>query len=156
MEAQQTLALADDNEDEDDIAHCGVDGRLAWEENAILVQTVQQQAVKGDESVDMLKRNAPTMMAGRRLVTNARAYPGIIDFLKMKYWKRIQTKAVGEYEVAGQTLFPAYGADGGVATSMLFYIVALLQVYNVQPRRGWYIQNFAIPNNLPLSYGSGI
>lgn len=154
LEAQQMLALGDENEDEDDIAHCGVDGRLAWEENAILVQTVQMQAVTGDESVDMLKKKAPTMMAGRRLVTNARAYPGIIDFLKMKYWKRIQTKAVGEYEVAGQTLFPAYGSDGGVATSMLFYIVALLQVYNVQPRRGAYLQNFAIPNNLPLSYGA--
>lgn len=154
VEAQMAYALGEENEDEDDIAHCGPDGRLAWEQNALLVQTVQMQAVKGDESVDMLKKKAPTMMAGRRLVMNPRAYPGIIDFLKLKYWKRAQTRAIGEYEAAGQTLFPAYGSDGGIATSMLFYIVALCQVYNVQPRRGAYVTNFAIPNYLNVAYGA--
>ncbi len=154
VEAQMAYALGEENEDEDDIAHCGPDGRLAWENNALLVQTVQMQAVKGDESVDMLKSKSPTMMAGRKLVMNPRAYPGIVDFLKLKYWKRATTKAIGEYEVAGQTLFPAYGSDGGVATSMLFYIVTLCQVYNVQPRRGAFLQNFAIPANLNVAYGA--
>lgn len=154
VQSLEGLALGPESMDEDRIAHCGYDGQLAWEENALLVQTVQMQAVQGDESVDMLKKKAPTMMAGYRLVVNPRAYPGFIDNLRMKYWKRIQTKAVGEYEVAGQTLFPAYGSDGGVATSMLFYIVALWQVFNTQPRRSSFLQQFAIPNNLPLTYGA--
>jgi len=157
LEAQIELAMSIDRADEAElIAHCNVDMRAAWENNAILVQRVIMNEVKGDESVDMLKKRAPSMMAGRRIVMNPRAYPGFIDFLRLKYWKRAQTKPVSEYEVAGQTLFPAYGSDGGVATSMLFYSVALMQIYNPQPRRGSYIQNFAIPNNLTVTYGNNI
>jgi len=32
--------------------------------------------VKGDQSVDMLKRNAPTQIAGREMLVNERAAPG--------------------------------------------------------------------------------
>ena len=148
LQASQVLALGEDVINaSDNVAHCNVDMQSAWENNAILVQRVIQNEVKGDESVDMLKKKAPTVIAGRELIVNPRAKPGIIDFLSLKHWFRIETKATDFYDVGGQTLFPAYGESGGVASSMLFYMVIMCQVGNGQPRQGAYLSNVAIPPN---------
>jgi hypothetical protein len=127
------------------VAHCNVDMRAAWENNAILVQRVIMNEVKGDESVDMLKKRAPTVIGGRELLVNERAKPGIIDFLALKHWFRIETKALDYYEVGGQTVFPAYGASGGIAATLMFYLVLMVQVGNGQPRLGAYLNNISIP-----------
>lgn len=148
LEAQIRLAIGSDRADQGElIAHCNVDMQAAWENNALLVQNVILNEVKGDESVDMLKKKAPTMIAGREVVPNERAKPGYIDFLALKHWFRIETKPVDYYEVGGQTIFPAYGASGGVAASMVFYLVLMCQVGNGQPRAGAYCNNVTIPKN---------
>lgn len=146
LEAQIRLAIGNERADQADlIAHCNVDMQAAWENNALLVQRVVMNEVKGDESVDMLKKKAPTMIAGREVVPNERAKPGYIDFLGLKHWFRIETKSVDYYEVGGQTIFPSYGASGGLAASMLFYLVTLVQVGSGQPRVGAYLNNVSIP-----------
>lgn len=148
VQAQQVLALGEDVLNAaDNVAHCNVDMQSAWENNALTVQSVIMNEVKGDESVDMLKRKAPTVIAGREMIVNPRALPGRIDFLSLKNWFRIETKATDYYEVGGQTIFPAYGASGGLASSMLFYLVIMCQVGNGQPRQGAYLSNVAIPTN---------
>ena len=147
LSSQQILALGDDNSGDDNVAHCNVDMQAAWENNAILVQRVIQNEVRGDQSVDMLKAKAPTVIAGREVLVNVRAKPGLIDFLALKHWFRIETKATDYYESGGQTIFPAYGASGGLASSMLFYLVIMCQVGNGQPRKGAYLNNVAIPTN---------
>jgi len=58
------------------VAHCNVDARDAWEQNALLVQHIDMAQLKGDTSVDMLKRNAPTQIGGREMIVNPRALPG--------------------------------------------------------------------------------
>lgn len=144
LQANQIISLGEDFYDQsENIAHCNVDMRVAWENNAILVQQVIQNQVTGDQSVDMLKKRAPTMLAGRELIVNIRATPGLIDFLAMKYWKRIETKATDFYESGGQTVFPAYGSDGGIASANMFYLVIMTNVYNTQPRAGAYLNNIA-------------
>lgn len=146
LEGQIELAMSIDKADAADlVAHCNVDMRAAWENNAILTQRVIQNEVKGDESVDMLKKRAPTVIAGRELLVNERAKPGIIDFLGLKHWFRIETKALDYYEVGGQTIFPAYGGSGGLAAKMMFYLVLMNQVGNGQPRIGAYMNNITIP-----------
>lgn len=146
LEGQIELAMSIDRADKAGlIAHCNVDMRAAWENNSILVQRVIMNEVKGDESVDMLKKKAPTVIAGRELLVNERAKPGIIDFLGLENWFRIETKSLDYYEVAGQTVFPAYGASGGIASKMLFYLVLMTQIGNGQPRIGAYMNNITIP-----------
>ena len=146
LEGQIELAMSIDRADKAGlVAHCNVDMRAAWENNSILVQRVIMNEVKGDESVDMLKKKAPTVIAGRELLVNERAKPGIIDFLGLENWFRIETKALDYYEVAGQTVFPAYGASGGIASKMLFYLVLMTQIGNGQPRIGAYMNNITIP-----------
>jgi hypothetical protein len=147
LQAQMILALGQDRVDTaDNCAHCNVDAQAAWENNALLVQSVVANQVKGDEATDMLKPNAPTQIAGRPVLVNPRAKPGYIDFLSLKNWWRIETKATDMYEVGGQTIFPAYGSSGGLQSSNLFYMVVMTQIGTGQPRLNSYVNNFAIPS----------
>jgi len=147
LEGQIELAMSIDRADKAGlVAHCNVDMRAAWENNSILVQRVIMNEVKGDESVDMLKKKAPAVIAGRELLVNERAKPGIIDFLGLENWFRIETKALDYYEVAGQTIFPAYGLSGGLESSMIFYLVTMVQAGNYAPRLGAFLSNVTIPH----------
>lgn len=127
------------------VAHCNVDMQSAWENNALPVQSIIMNETKGDQSQDMLKKTAPTMMAGREILLNPRATPGRIDFIDLKDWWRIETKPTDYYDVGGQTIFPVIGATGGVATSNLFYLVIMCQAGVTNVRRSSYLSNVAIP-----------
>lgn len=127
------------------VAHCNVDMQAAWENNAIPVQSIIMNEVKGDQSVDMLKKTAPTMMGGREILVNPRATPGRIDFVDLKDWWRLETKPTDYYDVNGQTEFPAIGISGGIQSSNLFYLVWGGQIGVSAVRRSSYLSNAAIP-----------
>ncbi|HEX7766794.1 MAG TPA: hypothetical protein VF443_08775, partial [Nitrospira sp.] len=146
VQAQIELAMGIDKADAADlVAHCNVDMRSAWENNALLVQRVIMNEVKGDQSVDMLKKKAPTEIAGREALINERAKPGYIDFLGLKHWFRLEGHPLDYYEVGGQTVFPTYSIDGGLAASCLFYLVTGVQVGNGQPRLGAFMSGITVP-----------
>ena len=148
LQANQILALGEDTMDaNDNIAHCNVDMQSAWENNALLTQRVYVDK-SGAGSPDMLAKKPLTQIAGREMIVNVRATPGLIDFLALKHWFRIETKATDYYEVGGQTIFPAYGGSGGLASSMLFYLVIMANIGNGQPRGGAYMNNIAIPKGI--------
>jgi hypothetical protein len=147
LQANQILALGNDNDGADNVAHCNVDMQSAWENNALLTQRVYVDK-SGAGSPDMLAKAPLTEIAGRRMIVNVRATPGLIDFLALKHWFRIETKATDYYEVGGQTIFPAYGGSGGLASSMLFYLVIMPQIGNAQPRQGAYMNNIAVPTGI--------
>lgn len=130
-------------------AHCNVDMRMAWENLALLVQRVIMNEVKGDQSVDMLKRRAPTEIGGRPMVINERAAFGIIDFIAFKNLFRTQVKPVDLYEVGGQTIFPSYGLSGGLASSMMFYYTCIFQVGISNARAGATLNSVTIPKGMP-------
>ena len=46
------------------------------------------------------------------------------------------------YDVGGQTVFPIYGASGGLAAAYIFYFVVGMQVWNESPRSGIVHQQF--------------
>lgn len=146
LEAQIILALGEDRADGSDlIAHMNVDMAAAWENNSLTVQSIIYNEVKGDQSADMLKKRQTGTIAGREIVRNVRAKPGVIDFIPLKHYFRLETKAVDYYEVGGQTVFPAYGGSGGLASTMLFYLVTMVQVGLGQPRLAAFMNNVNIP-----------
>lgn len=146
LENQIILSMGIDRADESElVAHCNVDMQAAWENNSLLVQSVIINQVKGDESVDMLKANAPKRIGGRPILLNERAAPGLIDFLALKHWFRIESKALDYKKVDGQIVFPAYGASGGLEAKNLFYLVQQVQVGNGQPKLGAYMNAITIP-----------
>jgi hypothetical protein len=128
--------------------HCNVDVRDAWEQNALLVQRIDYNAAKGDTSEDMLKRKAATTIGGRELLVNPRALPGYLDILKEKNLFRIETVPTDFYDVAGQTLFPLYGQSGGIAASLVFYMIWQGQMAIVQSREGAFLSGITIPTGL--------
>ena len=148
VEAQIELSKGDAAEEADLIAHSTPAENLAWEQNALLVQHIDMAQLRGDESVDMLKRKRPQQMGGHENVINPRALPGYIDFLKLKNWFRIETKPVDFYDVAGQTLFPIYGNSGGLISAMVFYLVYEGQVGAVQTRENAFISGITTPKGL--------
>ena len=128
--------------------HCNVDVRDAWEQNALLVQRIDYNAAKGDTSEDMLKRKAATTIGGRELLVNPRALPGYLDILKEKNLFRIETVPTDFYDVAGQTLFPLYGQSGGIAASLVFYMIWQGQLAMLQSREGAFLSGITIPTGL--------
>lgn len=146
LEANIELAIGIDEADKLDlVAHLGVDMRAAWENVGLLVTSNIYQQIKGDSSEDMLKKRAPSNIAGREMLVNERAVPGLIDFIALKNWFRIETKPLDYYEVGGQTIFPAYGISGGIASSMLMYLVQMVQCGESNPRAGGYLSNVTVP-----------
>jgi hypothetical protein len=144
--AQIILALGEDREEASEVVfHGNVESQAAWENVALNVQQIIMNEVKGDNITDMLTKRGPVVMAGREFLVNPRAKVGRIDALPLNEWWRIETRKEDYIEVEGQTAFPAYGASGGIASSVLFYLAWVGQFGTSQPRLNAYYNNFAIP-----------
>lgn len=145
MQAQIDLAMGVDESDQDVVAHMNVDMAAAWENNAITVQSIANYNGSGGSSADMLKKRQTTTIAGREILKNVRARTGRIDFLNFKHWFRLETKALGMHDVGGQTLFPVYGASGGLDSSLIFYLEIMCQFGLAQPRQESFMSGVTIP-----------
>lgn len=142
------LSMGVDKADQAELTpHCNVDMAAAWENQSLLVQRIDYTNLRGDESEDMLKKRRMRTIGGRTAIINERAKPGYIDWLALEHWFQVQSKALSLYDVKGQTVFPTYGASGGVAASMLMYLVIMLQFASVQPRLNAYLSAVTIPHN---------
>lgn len=127
--------------------HCNVDMMAAWENLSLIVQRQDVPNMRA-ESGDMLPRKRVRTIGGLEAIVNERARPGYIDWLPLEHCFQIQSKALSLYDVKGQTVFPAYAADGSVDTSMLMYLVIMLQFCFVQPVK----QAFLSSVNIPAKY----
>ena len=124
--------------------HCNVDMMAAWENLSLTVQR-QDVANMRDTSGDMLPKKRVRTIGGLEAIVNERARPGYIDWLPLEHCFSIQSKALSLYDVKGQTVFPAYAADGSVATSMLMYLVIMIQFVFSQPVQQAYLSSVSIP-----------
>lgn len=125
--------------------HCNVDMAAAWEILSLTVQRIDVSSVRREDGVDMLPARRPRTIGGREVIVNERARPGYIDWLALEHWFQIQSKPLSLYDVKGQVVFPTYGASGGIAASMLMYLVIMLQIASVQPRLNAYLSGVNIP-----------
>lgn len=148
--AQIQIALGIKAPDEEKLVyHMNVDQVAAWENVGLVVTSVIQNQIKGDESVDMLKKSAPKQFAGRPIIGglgSIHATPGRIDGLCLKHWFRVENQPIDYYEVGGQTLFPTYGATGGLSASTMFYLWTGVNIGNDNVRAGVYLSALAIPS----------
>lgn len=128
--------------------HMNVDQVTAWENVGLVVTQVIQNQLGGSESEDMLKRTAPKRMGDLPILESLNAQPGRIDLLCLNHWGRAETQKLAPYESGGQTVFPAYGSDGSVATSNLSYLWCGFNVYLDNPRAGGFIDGLPLPSGL--------
>lgn len=129
------------------IWHMNVDMSAAWENVGLVVAQVIQNQLGGSESQDMLKKSAPKRMADRPIVESINATPQRIDGLCLKHWGRAQTQPVGPLTFGGQTLFPIYGASGGLSAATISYLWGGFNIFTDNPRAGCFLDGITLPAN---------
>lgn len=128
--------------------HMNVDQEAAIENIGLIVATIIQNQIAGDKSVDMLKKMPPKTFGERPIFANIHAQPGRIDGLPVESWFRAEIQPLDFYEVNGQTLFPIYGDDGGLASSYITYLWWGWNLASENLRAGCY----STGNNIPTGY----
>lgn len=126
------------------IAYMAVEQEHAWEQLGITISEIIRQG-SSQEQPDMLFGKSGTM-GGAPIKTSINADPTRIDFIALNNWVRAVIQDIDMYEVGGQTVFPVYGASGGLAAAYLFYYVLGMQLVCQNPRLGCYIDTLSVPS----------
>ena len=127
------------------IAYTALEQENAWEQLGISISQVIKEGAGGRASdLDLLFTGELTM-AGVPIKSSINANQARIDFLDLSHWGRAVMQDIDFYDVGGQTVFPIYGASGGLSAAYIFYFVTGFQVWNESPRSGAYIDSLAIP-----------
>ena len=85
-------------------------------------------------------------MSGVPIKSSVNADQTRVDFLDLSHWGRAVLKDIDFYEVNGNTVFPIYGASGGLAASYIFYFDTAFQVWDDSPRTGAFIDTLSRPS----------
>jgi hypothetical protein len=135
------------NANEQLITYMNLDQEAAWEQIGISVSEVFINQVGQGDSIPELLRNKPTKtMGGVPIKASIHASPARIDFIALSHWGRAVLKEIDYYEEGGQTVFPIYGASGGLQSAYIFYFVTGFQVWMDGPRFGGFIDGLALPS----------
>jgi hypothetical protein len=128
------------------IAYTSVEQEHAWENLGITVSQVVKEGPGGRATdLDMLFSGKKTI-SGIPIKSSVNADQTRVDFLDLSHWGRAVMKDIDFFEVGGQTVFPIYGASGGISASFIFYFDTGFQVWNDSPRSGSFIDALARPN----------
>lgn len=148
LEIQIKRALGPDAEElENMFWYVPPDQQLAWNNITQNVKVVNQQEVKGDKELDLVKRYMPDTMGGREMVVGFNATPGRLDLLSPSTWGIVEMKEPSIYDFGnGVTVMPVVDKNtGGYLTSSIFYYNAALNLFNSNMRSGGYVTSAAIP-----------
>ena len=128
------------------IAYTSLEQEHAWENLGITISQVIKEGGGGRASdLDLLFTGQKTM-SGVPIKSSINADQTRVDFLDLSHWGRAVMKDIDYYEVGGQTVFPIYGASGGLAASFIFYFDVGMQIWNDSPRSGSFVDALARPS----------
>jgi len=128
------------------IAYMAVEQEHAWENLGITVsQIIKEGGGSNGNDLDLLFSGRKTM-SGIPIKSSVNADQTRVDFLDLAHWGRAVLKDIDFYEVNGNTVFPIYGASGGLAASYIFYFDTAFQVWDDSPRTGAFIDTLARPS----------
>lgn len=125
--------------------YMNLDQEAAWENTGLVITQNIMQQITGDSSQDQLKKMPPKTLAGYPIVPSVKATQGRIDFIAQNHWFRQEILAPDFYEVDGKTVFPIYGASGGLASTKITYLVFGGNVATDDPGAGAYADGLSIP-----------
>jgi hypothetical protein len=127
------------------IAYTSLEQEHQWEQLGVTISRIIKEGAGGRASDLDLLFTGEKSMAGVPIKSSINANSSRVDFLDLSHWGRAVMQDIDFYDVGGQTVFPIYGASGGLASAYIFYFVTGFQVWNESPRSGAYISNLAIP-----------
>ncbi|MGA9673101.1 MAG: hypothetical protein WBQ94_28135, partial [Terracidiphilus sp.] len=127
------------------LIHMNTDQDAAWQNLSLSPQIVVANQLKGNAAVDMLQSNSAETVGGMEKLVSIHAKRGRIDGLVLKHWGRGEIKPIGPLDFGGQTLWPIYGASGGLSAATITYIWGGFNFFVDNPRAGVYWPNCGIP-----------
>ena len=128
------------------MAYTSLEQEHQWEQLGVTIsQIIKEGGSSKANDLDLLFTGQKSM-AGVPIKTSINANQSRIDFLDLSHWGRAVMQDIDYYEVGGNTVFPIYGASGGLASAYIFYFVTGFQVWNDSPRSGAYIDALALPS----------
>jgi hypothetical protein len=129
------------------IAYTSVEQEHAWENLGISISQIIKEggATSGSGDLDLLFTGRKTM-SGVPIKSSVNANQTRVDFLDLSHWGRAVMKDIDFFEIGGQTVFPIYGASGGLSASYIFYFDTGFQLWDDSPRSGAYIDSLARPS----------
>src|SRR5205823_700009 len=81
-------------------------------------QIIKEGGASDGNDLDLLFSGRKTM-SGVPIKSSVNADQTRVDFLDLSHWGRAVLKDIDFYEVNGNTVFPIYGASGGLAASYI-------------------------------------
>lgn len=128
------------------IAYMAVEQEHAWENLGISISQIIKEGAGGKaDDLDMLFTGKKTM-GGIPIKPSINADQTRIDFIDLSHWGRAVLKDIDFFEINGNTVFPVYGASGGLAAAYLFYYDTGFNVWLDSPRSGAFIDSLARPS----------
>lgn len=128
------------------IAYMAVEQEHAYEQLGVTISNIIKEGGNGGANdLDLLFTGKKTM-GGVPLKSSINADQTRIDFLDLSHWGRAVMKDIDYYEIDGKTVFPIYGASGGLAASYIFYFDTAFQVWDDSPRSGAFIDSLSRPS----------
>jgi hypothetical protein len=128
------------------IAYTSVEQEHAWENLGISISQIIKEGGSGNgNDLDLLFTGRKTM-SGVPIKSSVNANQTRVDFLDLSHWGRAVMKDIDFFEIGGQTVFPIYGASGGLSASYIFYFDTGFQLWDDSPRSGAYIDSLARPS----------
>jgi hypothetical protein len=113
----------------------------AYEALGFAITEVMTQGQTGD--LDLLFKNKT--LGGVKIKENIHADTTRMDLINTETWGRVEWLPIDYYEVGGTTVFPVYGASGGIAASYLFYLVTGVQFFIDNPRAVSSVTGLTLP-----------
>jgi hypothetical protein len=128
------------------IAYTALEQEHAWENLGITISQIIKEGGSGGgaDDLDLLFTGRKTM-SGIPIKSSINADQTRVDFLDLSHWGRAVMKDIDFFEVNGNTVFPIYGASGGLAASYIFYFDTAFQVWDDSPRSGAFIDSLSRP-----------
>ncbi len=126
------------------IAYTALEQEHAWESLGVGISEIIKEGGSRANDLELLFTGQKTM-AGVPIKSSINANAARIDFINLGHWGRAVMQDIDFYEIGGQTVFPIYGASGGLAAAYIFYFITGFQLWMDSPRSGAYIYNLAIP-----------
>ena len=127
------------------VAYTSLEQEHQWEQLGVTISQIIKEGAGGRASDLDLLFTGEKSMAGVPIKSSINANQSRVDFLDLSHWGRAVIQDIDFYDVGGQSVFPIYGASGGLASAYIFYFVTGFQVWNESPRSGAFIDNLAIP-----------
>ena len=105
------------------IAYTSLEQEHQWEQLGVTISQIIKEGAGGRASDLDLLFTGEKSMAGVPIKSSINANQSRVDFLDLSHWGRAVMQDIDFYDVGGQTVFPIYGASGGLASAYIFYFV---------------------------------